>query len=72
MLSAYSSKVTAAGVPAHPGEVETCHFPEEEGVEIIAAVGPGKFISPYYDSMVAQIIVHAESREAQRPSSPIT
>ncbi|MEE3175241.1 MAG: carbamoyl-phosphate synthase large subunit, partial [Pseudomonadota bacterium] len=41
-----------------------CHFPEEEGVEIIAAVGPGKFISPYYDSMVAQIIVHAESREA--------
>jgi acetyl/propionyl-CoA carboxylase alpha subunit/acetyl-CoA carboxylase alpha subunit len=48
----------------HPGEVETCHFPEEEGVEIIAAVGPGKFISPYYDSMVAQIIVHAESREA--------
>ena len=48
----------------HPGEVETCHFPEEEGVEIIAAVGQGKFISPYYDSMVAQIIVHAESREA--------
>ena len=48
----------------HPGKIEECHFPEEEGVEIIAAVGPGKFISPYYDSMVAQIIVHAESRDA--------
>lgn len=48
----------------HPGKIEECHFPEEEDVEIIAAVGPGKFISPYYDSMVAQIIVHAESRDA--------
>ena len=48
----------------HPGEVEACHFPEEDGVEIIAAVSSGKFISPYYDSMVAQVIVHAESREA--------
>ena len=48
----------------HPGKIEECHFPQEEGVEIIAAVGPGKFISPYYDSMVAQIIVHAESRDA--------
>ncbi|MBK88227.1 MAG: carbamoyl-phosphate synthase large subunit [Gammaproteobacteria bacterium] len=48
----------------HPGKIEECHFPEEEGVEIIAAVGPGKFISPYYDSMVAQIIVYAESRDA--------
>jgi acetyl/propionyl-CoA carboxylase alpha subunit len=48
----------------HPGEVEACHFPEEDGVEVIAAVSAGKFISPYYDSMVAQVIVHAESREA--------
>jgi acetyl/propionyl-CoA carboxylase alpha subunit len=48
----------------HPGEVETCHFPEEDGLEVIAAVSSGKFISPYYDSMVAQVIVHAESREA--------
>jgi acetyl/propionyl-CoA carboxylase alpha subunit len=48
----------------HPGEVQECVFPEEEGVEIITTVGPGKFISPYYDSMVAQIIVHAKSRNA--------
>ena len=48
----------------HPGEVTECVFPEEEGVEIITTVGPGKFISPYYDSMVAQIIVHAKNRNA--------
>ena len=48
----------------NPGEVKECYFPEEKGVEIIAAVAPGKFVSPYYDSMVAQVIVHAESRDA--------
>jgi acetyl/propionyl-CoA carboxylase alpha subunit len=32
---------------------------------VIAAAAPGKFVSPYYDSMVAQIIVHA----ADRPSA---
>ena len=28
----------------HPGQIETCHFPDDDDVEIIAAVGPGKFI----------------------------
>ena len=48
----------------HPGEITEAHFPEEAGVEIIAAAGSGKLISPYYDSMVAQIIVHADDRDA--------
>ena len=48
----------------HPGQIKECVFPEEEGVEIIATVGPSKFVSPYYDSMVAQLVVHAESRDA--------
>ncbi len=48
----------------HPGEVTICEFPEEAGVEVIATVGPGKFVSPFYDSMVAQVIVHAEDRPA--------
>jgi acetyl-CoA carboxylase biotin carboxylase subunit len=26
-------------------------------------VGEGSFVSPYYDSMVAKLIVHADSRE---------
>jgi len=48
----------------HPGQIDECVFPEEEGVEIITTVGPGKFVSPYYDSMIAQLVVHAESRDA--------
>lgn len=48
----------------HPGQIQDCDLPEEEGVEIIATAGPGKFVSPYYDSMIAQIIVHAEDRPA--------
>jgi acetyl/propionyl-CoA carboxylase alpha subunit/acetyl-CoA carboxylase beta subunit len=52
------------GFRPHPGEIKECIFPDDEGVEVIAAAGPGKFVSPYYDSMVAQIIVHAEDRDA--------
>ncbi len=47
-----------------PGLVTRCSFPEEEGVEVIATISEGKFVSPYYDSMVAQVIVHAEDRPA--------
>jgi len=48
----------------HPGQITVAHFPEMEGVEVIATAGTGKFVSPYYDSMVAQIIVHAANRAA--------
>lgn len=45
-----------------PGQVQQCDLPQEEGIEIIATVGPGKFVSPYYDSMVAQVIAHGANR----------
>jgi acetyl/propionyl-CoA carboxylase alpha subunit len=48
----------------HPGQIIDCEFPEEPGVEVIAAAAPGKFVSPYYDSMVAQVIVHAADRSS--------
>ncbi|MFK7915933.1 MAG: biotin carboxylase N-terminal domain-containing protein [Pseudomonadales bacterium] len=48
----------------HPGQIVECELPEEDGVEIIATAGVGKFVSPYYDSMIAQIIVHAADRPA--------
>ena len=48
----------------HPGEITECVFPEEDDVEIITIAGPGKFVSPYYDSMIAQIVVYAEDRNA--------
>ena len=48
----------------HPGQLVDCVFPQEDGIEIIAAVASGKFVSPYYDSMIAQVIAHAEDRPA--------
>ncbi len=47
-----------------PGKVIECRFPEHrDDVEVIAAVNEGKTISPYYDSMIAQLIVHGSSRK---------
>jgi len=46
-----------------PGLVSECKFPERDDVEIIAAVNEGKTISPFYDSMIAQLIVHGKDRK---------
>ena len=48
----------------HPGEITDAAFPVEEAVDIISIAAPGKFISPYYDSLVAQVIVYAKDRDA--------
>ena len=47
-----------------PGQVLECRFPQEEGVDVITSVSNGKFVSPYYDSMIAQVIVHAKDRRS--------
>ncbi|MFL0505549.1 acetyl-CoA carboxylase biotin carboxylase subunit [Ureibacillus sp. 179-F W5.1 NHS] len=45
------------------GTVETYITPGGYGVRIDSAVYAGYTIPPYYDSMVAKLIVHADSRE---------
>ncbi|HTO56866.1 MAG TPA: biotin carboxylase N-terminal domain-containing protein, partial [Pseudomonadales bacterium] len=45
-----------------PGQIQLCDLPQEDGIEIISAAATGKFVSPYYDSMVAQIIAHGTDR----------
>ena len=47
-----------------PGLVTECRFPTRDDIEVISAVDDGKTISPFYDSMIAQLIVHAEDRNA--------
>ena len=47
-----------------PGEIRECDLPEEDGIDVIAAAAAGKFISPYYDSMIAQVIAHGPDRAA--------
>ena len=45
-----------------PGKIVESDLPVEEGIETIAAIGTGKFVSPYYDSMVVQIVAHGPDR----------
>jgi acetyl-CoA carboxylase biotin carboxylase subunit len=45
-----------------PGRVTTFHAPGGLGVRIDSALYAGYFVPPYYDSLVAKLIVHAPTR----------
>lgn len=47
-----------------PGKTEFVHFPGGCGVRVDSALYTGYELSPYYDSMVAKLIVHAPTRLA--------
>ncbi|MBU1086498.1 MAG: acetyl-CoA carboxylase biotin carboxylase subunit [Candidatus Omnitrophica bacterium] len=46
-----------------PGTIETLHMPGGRGVRIDSHVYSGYKISPYYDSMIAKLIVHGANRK---------
>jgi len=46
-----------------PGKITTCHFPGGRGVRVDSHVYSGYTIPPYYDSMIAKLIVTATARE---------
>lgn len=46
-----------------PGTIKELHFPGGNGVRIDSAVYSGYTIPSCYDSMIAKLIVHSESRE---------
>jgi acetyl-CoA carboxylase biotin carboxylase subunit len=46
-----------------PGGVTAFHAPGGLGVRIDSALYAGYFVPPYYDSLVAKLIVHAPTRE---------
>ena len=46
-----------------PGTITDVHFPGGEGVRVDTAVYTGYTVPPYYDSMLAKLIVHADDRE---------
>lgn len=50
------------GFKPTPGKIDFLHLPAGNGVRVETAVYPGYEISPFYDSMVAKIIVHASGR----------
>ncbi|MBT4162514.1 MAG: carbamoyl-phosphate synthase large subunit, partial [Gammaproteobacteria bacterium] len=45
-----------------PGEITTCELPEEDYIQLISMAGEGKVVSPFYDSLIIQIICHGEDR----------
>jgi len=46
-----------------PGKIEAIHTPGGPGIRIDKAVYAGYFIPPYYDSMIAKLIVRARTRK---------
>ena len=45
-----------------PGTIRSLHIPGGPGVRVDSAVYQGYTIPPYYDSMIAKLIVHAQTR----------
>lgn len=45
-----------------PGKVDVLRYPVGEGIRVESAIQAGSTISPWYDSMICKIIVHAPTR----------
>ncbi|MDR3031252.1 MAG: acetyl-CoA carboxylase biotin carboxylase subunit, partial [Holosporales bacterium] len=46
-----------------PGTIEELYFPGGKGVRIDSHIYRGYAIPPYYDSLIAKIIIHGENRK---------
>lgn len=46
-----------------PGVIEDMHIPGGNGIRVDTAIYPGYEIPPYYDSMIAKLIVRGKTRE---------
>ncbi len=47
-----------------PGLIQDLQWPTGLGIRVDAGVERGSVVSPYYDSLLAKLIVHADTREA--------
>ena len=52
----------ADGFSPCPGRILGLHIPGGPGVRVDTALYPGCEISPYYDNMIAKLIVHGKTR----------
>lgn len=50
------------GFKPSPGTIERLVLPEGEGVRVDTHIREGYVIPPYYDSLIAKVIVHADDR----------
>ncbi|MEM6701832.1 MAG: biotin carboxylase N-terminal domain-containing protein [Acidobacteriota bacterium] len=66
-VNAERLEIAADGSPSFrpdPGQITRCDYADIEGVDILSAIDDGISVSPFYDSMVAQVIVHEKDRDA--------
>ncbi|MGY8526993.1 acetyl-CoA carboxylase biotin carboxylase subunit [Paracidovorax citrulli] len=47
-----------------PGTLQTFQLPEGPGIRIETGYAEGNTVSPYYDPMIAKLVIHGASREA--------
>ncbi|MEA3549273.1 acetyl-CoA carboxylase biotin carboxylase subunit [Pseudarthrobacter sp. C1] len=47
-----------------PGVIRSLQWPSGEGIRVDTGVEAGSVVSPYYDSLLAKLIVHAPDRDA--------
>ena len=47
-----------------PGVIRSLEWPSGEGIRVDTGVEAGSVVSPYYDSLLAKLIVHAPDRDA--------
>ncbi len=45
-----------------PGEITKCVLPEADHIDLISMAGEGKVVSPFYDSLIIQIICYGKDR----------
>jgi acetyl/propionyl-CoA carboxylase alpha subunit len=45
-----------------PGTVSRCEFPQRSDIDVLATIDTGTVVSPYYDSLVAQVVCHGKDR----------
>ncbi len=54
----------SAGFAGSPGLLTTCTFPSGPGLRIDTGVENGSIVQPFYDSLLAKLLVHAEDRDS--------
>ncbi|MEE9095346.1 acetyl-CoA carboxylase biotin carboxylase subunit [Pseudarthrobacter phenanthrenivorans] len=47
-----------------PGTIESLEWPSGKGIRVDTGVEAGSVVSPYYDSLLAKLVVHAADRDA--------
>ena len=47
----------------NPGYISECVFPEQENIELISMVDADKTVSPFYDSLIAQVVCYGSDRD---------